>query len=44
MTSQEAFIRRVGGLDKEQDWNSVLSQAEKQLLAFIHILLSVPRF
>jgi putative ATP-binding cassette transporter len=40
----EPVLARVGGLDREQDWNSVLSLSEQKLLAFLHILLTVPRF
>jgi putative ATP-binding cassette transporter len=40
----EPVLARVGGLDREQDWDTVLSLSEHKLLAFIHILLAVPRF
>lgn len=40
----EAVLERAGGLDEERDWDSALSLAEQQLLAFIHVLLREPRF
>jgi putative ATP-binding cassette transporter len=40
----EQVLSRAGGIDEEQDWNNVLSQAERHLLAVIHIILSRPRF
>jgi len=40
----EAVLARAGGLDQEQDWNSVLSLSEQQRIAFIHIFLAAPRF
>jgi putative ATP-binding cassette transporter len=40
----EAVLTRAGGLHKERDWDSLLSLAEQQLLAFIHVLLRKPRF
>lgn len=40
----DSLMARVGGLHEEQDWGSVLSLAEQQLLAFIHVLLRAPRF
>jgi putative ATP-binding cassette transporter len=40
----EPVLARAGGLDREQDWATLLSLREQQLLAFIHILLAAPRF
>lgn len=40
----EAVLARVGGLDKEQDWDTVLSLSEQKLLSCIRILLAAPRF
>jgi putative ATP-binding cassette transporter len=40
----ESVLVRAGGLDREQDWNTVLSLNEQKLLAFLHILLAAPRF
>ena len=40
----EQVLARAGGLDMEQDWETLLSLREQQLLAFIHILLAAPRF
>ena len=40
----EDVLARAGGLDKEQDWGSILTLGEQQLLAFIHVLLAAPRF
>jgi putative ATP-binding cassette transporter len=40
----ESVLARAGGLDKEQDWDTLLSLREQQLLAFLHILLAAPRF
>jgi len=40
----EPVLARAGGLDGEQDWETLLSLEEQQLLAFIHILLAAPRF
>lgn len=40
----EAVLVRAGGLDIEQDWGTLLSLGEQQLLAFIHTLLAAPRF
>ncbi|WP_045226592.1 ABC transporter ATP-binding protein/permease [Methyloterricola oryzae] len=37
-------LARAGGLDKEQDWEALLSLREQQLLAFIHVLLAKPAF
>jgi putative ATP-binding cassette transporter len=40
----EQALARAGGLDMEQDWETLLSLSEQQLLACIHILLAVPQF
>ena len=40
----EQVLTRAGGLDTEQDWETLLSLREQQLLAFLHILLAAPRF
>jgi putative ATP-binding cassette transporter len=40
----EAVVTRANGLDTEQDWGTLLSLGEQQLLAFIHIFLATPRF
>jgi len=40
----EPVLARAGGLDEEQDWDSILSLGEQELLALIHILLSAPHF
>ncbi len=37
-------LARAGGLDVEQDWGSILSLGEEQLLAFTRLLLAQPRF
>jgi putative ATP-binding cassette transporter len=40
----DPVLARTAGLDTEQDWDTLLSLREQQLLAFIHILLGSPRF
>lgn len=40
----EPVLIRAGGLDVEQDWSSLLSLAEEQLLAFTRLLLAGPNF
>ena len=40
----EQALARAGGLDMEQDWETLLSLHEQQLLAFIHLLLAAPQF
>jgi putative ATP-binding cassette transporter len=40
----DAVLERVGGLDAECDWASVLSTGEQQLLAGARLLLARPRF
>jgi putative ATP-binding cassette transporter len=37
-------LAKVGGLDVEQDWSSVLSLTEEQLLAFTRLRLAQPKF
>ncbi|WP_114433129.1 ABC transporter ATP-binding protein/permease, partial [Phyllobacterium bourgognense] len=37
-------VGQTGGLDKESDWDAVLSLREQQLLALIGIILAGPRF
>lgn len=37
-------LARVGGLDVEQDWESMLSLGEEQILAFTRLLLAKPQF
>ena len=38
------LIDRVGGLDVESDWSTLLSLGEQQRLAFARILLSQPKY
>ncbi len=40
----EGLPERVGGLDAERDWQSVLSLGEQQRLAFARLLLRSPRY
>ncbi len=40
----DAVLLRAGGLNTEQDWETLLSLGEQQLLAFIHIVLAAPHF
>jgi vitamin B12/bleomycin/antimicrobial peptide transport system ATP-binding/permease protein len=40
----EQAVTRAGGLDTEQDWETLLSLREQQLLAFLHVLLAAPQF
>ncbi|MFO1418448.1 MAG: SbmA/BacA-like family transporter [Methylotetracoccus sp.] len=40
----DGVLARAGGLDVEQDWASILSLDEEQLLAFTRLLLAEPRF
>jgi putative ATP-binding cassette transporter len=40
----EEILERVGGLDTEADWPSVLSAGEQQILAAARLLLANPRF
>jgi vitamin B12/bleomycin/antimicrobial peptide transport system ATP-binding/permease protein len=37
-------VGQAGGLDKERDWDALLSLREQQLLALIGIILAGPRF
>jgi vitamin B12/bleomycin/antimicrobial peptide transport system ATP-binding/permease protein len=37
-------LARAGGLDVEQDWDTLLSLQEQQLLACIYVLLATPQF
>lgn len=40
----DSVFERAGGLDVEQDWASVLSLDEEQLLAFSRLVLAEPQF
>jgi len=40
----ESVLTRSGGLDKEQDWDTLLSFNEQYLLSFARILLASPPF
>jgi putative ATP-binding cassette transporter len=40
----DAVLARAGGLDTEQDWASILSLDEEQLLAFTRLVLAEPQF
>jgi putative ATP-binding cassette transporter len=40
----ESAVARAGWLDKEQDWEALLSLREQQLLAVVHVLLAKPAF
>jgi putative ATP-binding cassette transporter len=40
----EALVRRVGGLDAEHDWRTMLSLGEQQLIAFARLLLTHPDY
>jgi putative ATP-binding cassette transporter len=40
----EGFVGQAGGLDAEQDWSSVLSLGEQQLVAFARLLLAAPAY
>jgi putative ATP-binding cassette transporter len=39
----EVLLDRVGGLDAEHDWSSILSRGEQQQVAFARLLLANPR-
>lgn len=39
----EGVVARAGGLDREQDWDSLLTLAEQQLLACVRVLVARPR-
>lgn len=40
----EPALVRAGGLDREQNWDTLLSLSEQQRLAFLHLLFVKPRF
>ncbi len=40
----DSVLERAGGLDVEQDWASILSLDEEQLLAFSRLVLAEPQF
>jgi putative ATP-binding cassette transporter len=40
----ESVVKRAGGLDRENDWGSILSQAEQQLLTCARVLFAGPQF
>jgi putative ATP-binding cassette transporter len=40
----QQVINQAGGLDREQNWEKVLSLGEQQLLALANVLLAAPRF
>ncbi len=40
----DQLLTQAGGLDAEQDWSTLLSLREQQLLGFADILLNAPRF
>jgi putative ATP-binding cassette transporter len=40
----EALVGRVGGLDTEHDWRTMLSLGEQQLVAFARLLLAHPDY
>ncbi|NJN32385.1 MAG: ABC transporter ATP-binding protein/permease [Synechococcales cyanobacterium RM1_1_8] len=44
LVNLEALPDRVGGLDSEKDWPTVLSLGEQQRLAFARILLNQPKY
>ncbi len=44
LVNLEELPERVGGLDSEKDWPSVLSLGEQQRLAFARILLNHPKY
>ena len=37
-------LNRAGGLDAEQNWETLISLREQQLLAFLGVLLAAPQF
>ena len=39
-----AVLTQVGGLDVEQNWESMLSLGEEQILAFTRLVLAAPQF
>ncbi|SPD75569.1 putative component of ABC transporter [uncultured Desulfobacterium sp.] len=40
----EAIQARANGMDTDQDWETILSLGEQQLLAFIHLFMDSPGF
>ena len=38
------LLNRAGGLDVEQNWETLISLREQQLLAFLRVLLGAPQF
>lgn len=38
------LLERAGGLEIEQDWDSLLSLGEQQMVAFARLLIAAPRF
>jgi putative ATP-binding cassette transporter len=40
----DPIVQRAGGLDREQDWGSVLSVTEQHAITCVRILLARPRF
>ncbi len=40
----DGVLARTNGLHTEQDWESVLSLGEQQLLACVHVILAQPQF
>lgn len=42
--SVDAVVKRVGGLDVEQQWETVLSLTEQKILALVRLILAEPRF
>ena len=44
LVEAEVVLRRAGSLEKEQDWDDMLSLGEQQSLAFARLLMTSPRF
>jgi putative ATP-binding cassette transporter len=44
LVNLEDLVERMGGLESEKDWSTVLSIGEQQRLAFARILLSRPKY
>ncbi|MCU0733954.1 MAG: ABC transporter transmembrane domain-containing protein [Methylotetracoccus sp.] len=42
--SAEAILQRAGGLDRENEWDSLLSVQEQQVISLARILLASPQF
>ena len=40
----EGTVARIGDLDREEDWKSLLSVGEQELFAFARVLIGRPRF